>query len=491
MAKSFGILLLLLGLLPIANATSYFDYSTTAKSAYRLLFDLRFEEARHQIQLLKQGEPENLIVHHLENYLDFLTLYIDEEQAQLDRLASNKNIRLALVEKGDKSSPYYLFVQADIILHWAIVHLKFQNYFKASFEINRAFKLLETNARKFPNFMPNKKNLGFLHAVVSTMPARGILEWVTNLEGNYDKGLRELREVIQYSKEQDFLFENETYILLAYILLTFGKDETAAWQTINESKLNEQQSLSAAFVKASLAMESKRNDVAISILKNRPTGSYLKSFPYLDFLLGKAKLQRLDSDADDYLLQFLANYKGKNHVKDAYRRLAWHEWIQDNPAGYAQYMKMLQNKGATILSEDKSALQEAEEDILPNKGILKARVLLDGGYANRAYKFLILESNETFNILKNKIEYAYFLGRTTHQLERYEEAIRYYQWAIQMGKREPWYYACRAALEKGNIYLTTRNKEKAKAAFEECLAIYPNEHRFSLHQQAKARLGKI
>ena len=77
---------------------------------------------------------------------------------------------MAAIKEGDRDSPFYLYTQADIHLQWAITRVKFEDYFQAVMEIKRAFNLLTKNQELFPDFMPNQKNLGLLHALIGTVP---------------------------------------------------------------------------------------------------------------------------------------------------------------------------------------------------------------------------------------------------------------------------------------------------------------------------------
>lgn len=467
-------------------AKGYFDYSPDATAAYHKIIDLRFTEAQQLIQKIRKDHPDNLIVHHLENYIDFLKVYIDENEAFFSEAEARKNHRLKLVEAGDKDSPYYLYLQANMRMQWAVARIKFEQWYGAFRDINQAFKLLERNVEKYPNFMPNQKDLGFLHAIVSSLPSS--IEWVSSLEGDYKKGKRELRAVLRYAEQNNFLFERETHILYAYILLQFGKDEQGAWRAIQASGLNPKTSPTAAFILSNVAMKSGHNDQAIEYLKARPKSTIFHPFPYLDYLLGQAKLHRLDRDADQCLQRYLNHFKGRNYIKQSYRLLAWHELVQGRKAGYHSYMKLLKKAGNTYIGADESAQEEAEEGIVPNATILKARLLFDGAYYQRAYDLLRPLSKQTFEHPKTSLEYHYFLGRTTHQLKRYEEALQYYQIVIREGRTQVWYYACRAALESGHIYKAKKDYTKARAAYELCLDIQPKEHAYSLHQQAKIGL---
>jgi tetratricopeptide (TPR) repeat protein len=474
-----------------ASGKGYFDYTPIARTAYNNIMDLRFKEAEVQLKKMRSQEPDNLISHHLENYMDLLKVYLDENKEQLSKMKASKTERLNTISKGDTSSPYYLYLQADIRMQWALASLKVEGYIAAFMEINRAFALLDQNEKKFPDFMPNKKNLGILHALVSSLPYKQAISFFSNLQGDFEQSKREIQEVINYAKKNDFVFEKETYIYYSYVMLQFGNDDETAWNILNNSKLNPKSSPTDAFVLANLAMRTGKNDKAIEILQQYPKGSQYFPFPYLDYMLGRAKLQRLDSDADQYLKQYLKEFDGQNYIKETYKRLAWHELVHDRPEGYVRYMKEALNKGVALVEADEGAYLEAKTGIAPHPDILRARLLFDGGYYQRAYNVLILRIDEKMEQARHEIELYYFLGRTSHKLKKYDNALLYYQKAIELGQNKPWYFACRAALEIGNIYEIQSKNEAAKEAFKKCLTIKPEEQRFSLHQNAKAGLQRL
>ncbi|MEM9990747.1 MAG: tetratricopeptide repeat protein [Bacteroidota bacterium] len=475
------------------QAKGYFNYSASARQAYDKIVELRFEEARNIIASIKTSEPENLIVHHLEDYIDFFTIYINEDKAEYNRLYSNKSDRLAAIQSGDSKSPYYLYLQADVQLHWALISLKFGNYYATFTGINRAFKLLEKNMDRHPDFIANKKDLGMLHAMVSTIPDthKGLLSLVTSISGTFEQGQQELEEVIEYARHHDFVFEAETYILYAYVMLYFGNESEQAWQIVQKSDLRQKQDPMSCFVRATIAMKTGRNDQAIQILSTRNKGAIYFPYDYLDFMLGQAKLRRLDIDADMYLEKYLQVFKGRNYIKEAYRMLAWHELTQNRIVAYEDYMQKVRTEGYEFMDNDKSALKEANAKERPDPIILKARLLLDGGYYQRA--FAVLQTTSVDKMLHEKagLEYTYFMGRITHQLQRYEEALKFYEETIEAGRDKSWYFACRAALERGIIFEQQGQYKAAKAAFQACLSIRPSEHRFGLHQKAKAGLARL
>ncbi|MGK0363392.1 MAG: tetratricopeptide (TPR) repeat protein [Saprospiraceae bacterium] len=473
-------------------AGGYFKWTPNAQATYKKIIDLRLDEAEVNINALKQSEPDNLIILHLENYVDFFKVFIHEDKAEFERLEANKDRRLELIKEGDESSPYYLYLQADIRLQWALAHLKFEEYATAFFETNKAFKLLTENSKKYPNFKANKKDLGILHAMVGTIPDnyKWLVESLTSMEGTIDQGQQELKSVVSFARNNDFIYETETYVFYAYLMLHLGNNEKVAWELINESNLRPTESPLSAFIMANVAMRTDRNDEGIRILQNRPKGPEYTTFPYLDYMLGSAKLNRLDVDADLYLKKYLQEFNGLNFIKDSYRRLAWYELIKGNKSGYTSYMREVKSKGNTIVGGDESALKEAEKGDTPDVDLLKARVLFDGGYYNKAYALLVKKQVSNYNGSHYILEYNYRMGRILHKMKKYSEAVSYYDKTIKRGRHEVWYFACRAALEKGRIYEAQGKNVEARTAYKDCISIKPGEHKTGLHQGAKAGLSR-
>lgn len=470
-----------------------FEFTVEARSAYDKATSLRLNEARAELEAIKINDPENLIAYHIENYIDLFTIFINEDEKEFDRLEKNKDRRLDKIKSGDKNSPYYLFTQAEIKLQWALVRLKFGEYFTALMEIKSAYKQLEKNEDKFPEFVPNKKSLSIMHAMIGTVPDnyRWGVKFLSGMDGTIEQGLREMKEVLEYANHNDFIFEQEAMVMHAFLMLHLNNKDSEAWNLISESKLNPQTSSLACFALANLAMRTGRNDEAIRILEQRPRDANYHPFHYLDYMLGLAKLHRLDDDADVYIQKFLNNFRGKNYIKEAYQKLAWNEIIQDNPTAYHKYMKSCKSRGNTTVESDKTANKEAKLGVAPNKTLLKARLLFDGGYYQKAYALLQPLSNDDFTTIKTKLEHHYRLGRITHRMKRYDEAIKYYQTTINRGSDQSYFYACNSALQLGKLHEGLEQYEAAKKFYKKCLKLRPDEYKNGLHQQAKAGLNRL
>ncbi|MCC7504457.1 MAG: tetratricopeptide repeat protein, partial [Saprospiraceae bacterium] len=472
----------------------YFELTPATRDAYTKVINLRFSEARSALDQLRRNEPDNLLPLLVENYLDFLTVFVDNDEATYKRLSKNMAPRLERIGQGEPRSPWRLYCQGEIRLQWAILRGQYNDMLSSLNDINLAYGLLQENQRLFPDFMPNKKSLAILHTALSNTPEeyKWALKAFTGMSGSAQQGLQEIEAVLAYAKSIDFVFLEETLIAYAFMQLYLNDNETAAWATLNnQPRLDTRQNPLAAFVVASVGRRTGHNDDAIRILQTAPRGGAYHPFHYLDYQLGISKLSRLDKDADQPLQQFLRHFKGQNGIKETYQKLAWHQLVQGNPAGYSSYMAQLKNRGATRIEPDKAAQREAEENQLPDVRLLQARLLFDGCYYARAYDLLKNAGPEYAGDKKRHLEYTYRQGRIAHKMGKTNEAIILYNQTIANGATETSHYACSAALQLGDLQASRGDYRAARVAYQQCLSLNPPDYADSLHARAKAGLNRI
>ncbi len=470
-----------------------FQYSPDARLAYEQTISLRLKEAGIAIQRMKQQEPENLIVLHLENYADFFRLYISENEALYGQLKKNEEARIRQIQEGDPRSPYFLYLQADIRLQWSLLKFHFGDYLSAFLDISKSYKLLRRNQELFPAFLPNLKNMGILHALAGTIPDnyRWGARLLTGMTGTVPQGKAELEKVLRAARDQPFLFEEETLLLYTFVLLNLSNEPEKAWKTVSQAGLQPAQNPVHCYLIASVAMQSGRNEEALSALSKQPLDPNLLPFPHLQFMHGTAKLRKLDLEAARHFQSFLNQYKGRNGIKEAYQRLAWCAFLKGDLQGYQRHLRQALSQGAAETGADKNALKEAQSLRPSPEALLKARLLFDGGYFQKAFQLMQEQDIREYQSLEHRLEYYYRTGRILHGLKRYSEAIASYQKSIALGKNAPFYFACNAALQTGMIYETLGKPEQAKEFFRLCLSMNPDDYRTSLHQAAKAGLSRI
>lgn len=474
-------------------AQKYYDFSSRAQDAYHKIFSLRFEEASVALNTLRQQEPDNLIPVFLESTMEVLRIGVDDDAGAYRRLSGNMNARLHLLSQGPARSPYYRYTQAEVRLQWALLRARFGDYLACLSDIKIGYALLEENQRRFPDFMANKKSLGVLHVLVGNVPDdyRWAVRLFGGMEGNIGQGMAELESLLAYAERQEFLFRDEVLMAYGLLQLNLNNQPEKAWETLKNSRLNPETNALTAFVMGNIALKSGRCDAAINILSSAPKAAAFYPFHYTDYLLGVAKLQRLDKDADLPLQRFVQHFKGENGLKEAYQKLAWHQLLQGNTDAYYNNMGQVKKRGSARSDPDKAALREAESGELPDVRLLKARLLFDGGYYARAFD-LLKDNGAAYDANPRlQLEYQYRLGRIAQKMGKVGEAYHHYETVILWGEKQPWYFACNAALQIGIMQEAYADCKNARYWYQRCLDMHPKEYAGSLHGKAKAGLNRL
>ena len=86
----------------------------------------------------------------------------------------------------------------------------------------------------------------------------------------------------------------------------------------------------------------------------------------------------------------------------------------------------------------------------PHPKLLRARLLFDGNYCTRARAQLEAIDQETLTEQEH-LEYLYRTGRVLDGLADYEGATSFYLRTVQLGRKNPAFYACKSALQAGLI----------------------------------------
>lgn len=474
------------------EAHANFDFNSNCVKAYQSILSLKLNNARSLISAEKKIHPGNSIPYLLDNYVDYFSLLTTESKADFDRLKTNKSSRLSRMEKDDKNSPYYLFAQAEINLQWSLTRGRFQEYFTSGMELNRAFNLLQENSEKFPAFLPNQMGLGTINAILGTVPA-GLKKVISafGIRGNARSGLKMLENLVVELPQSPYShFYEEAVFYLAYVQTDIIQHPQSYNKIIANTQNISSESLLRAYIRSYAGIKTGHTRQAVSTLGNRPSGSEYQEYPYLDYLMGIAKMHSLDQSASINFLNYLNKYRGINFVKDAYLNLAWMELLKGNSSGYRNFTDQLQFKGYTYHEKDRQALIEAKDPI-PDLSLLKARLLFDGGYYDKSLDQISKKKLSDFSILRDKIEYCYRLGRIYDEISRDDFALKFYQFAIDLGRNERFYFASNAALRMAMIYEKKRDWAKARQYYNTALNMRAHDYENSIENKAIKGLKRL
>lgn len=474
------------------SAKANFDFNPNCIKAYQLIMQLRISEAKPLIVKEKQQNPDNGIPILLDNYVDYFTILTSESKADYERLKKNKAIRLNLLENQEENSPYYLFAQAEIHLQWALLKGKFQDYFSAAWDINSADDLLIDNTKKFPNFLPNKKGKAIINIVLGAVPAnlRGILKTI-GLNGSITNGVKDLEHLILVLPKSNYNFyRDEVIFFYAFAQTEAVKNKNNQHKILSYLENLPSSSLLKSFLIGYVSIKNAQNDTALKYLLNRPQGAQYLNFTNIYYMIGNAKLNKLDTDANQYLLRYIKEYRGLNFLKDSYLKLAYYYYLIGDNNKYYAYLKLVRSQGNILIEKDKQALKEAN-DSPPNIDLLKARLFFDGGYYNKALVQIKNKNFDDFKLARDKIEYFYRLGRIYDESSKNAEAIINYHKAINLGKNTTYYFSANAALSMGYIYERERDTIKARIFYTQAINMKNHEYENSIESKAKEGLKRL
>ena len=468
-----------------------FDMNENMQKSYSYIINLEFEKAAFLLDNEQVYNPKNGIILLHRNYIDFLNILINEDITYFKSKKRFKEVRLALLDEYEETSPYYLYAKAEINLQWAFSRLKFEQYFTAAYEILESYYLYEENRRRFPDFNLNNKGLGLIHALLGFIPEK--FNWLVNLaglEGNVSLGISELDLVL--NDNQLLMYRSEVLFLLSLLEMNLGNNDTLCQHYLEKIGEGYKKNLLLNFAAARLSHSLGQNDYCINILSNRPNNSGGGKLYYLDYLEGMSYLYMLDyENAKKRFEYFLERFRGINYIKSAYHKLAWIAFLQNNYDKAHTYFTKVISNGNILIEEDKVAFKDAQNNHFGHIILLKSRLLYDGGY----YSLSLSEINQLEDVVLSEInhaEYWYRLARISSKLEYSDSIIlSYYKKVLEIKGDISSYYAPMSALQVGLIYELRNDFYQGEFYFNKCLAMSGFDYERGIHQKAKAGLARM
>jgi tetratricopeptide (TPR) repeat protein len=170
-------------------------------------------------------------------------------------------------------------------------------------------------------------------------------------------------------------------------------------------------------------------------------------------------------------------------------------WYINNNMQKANYcLAQCKTQGEARIDGDKQAARFAEKGIWPQRTLLQARLLIDGGYNDKALQVLNSINVAALTDPGDRAEYYFRMGRVYEELAEsasryYKMALDNYRTAINIGKERHEQFAARAALHMGKVYEKLGLAKEALAMYNECLDMPSHDFQNSIDQQAKAGIS--
>lgn len=475
------------------SQTATFSFTKETVVVMEHITSLKLAKAKSVLAEEKMKAPQNIALDYLSDCIDYYSLITDPDPAVYNTLEKYKSARLNRIQKLPVSSPYKLYAESEIHLHWSILKLNKGDFLSGALELREAYQLLEKNNALFPTFLPTKKSLGFVKAILGTLPEN--YAWILNivgLKGNYNEGLKLIQQYLNQKKfpDEQLLDKQQADYYFTLLNFYFGNKQTA-WEYCEPLTRDYSTNVLSCHLRSFIASRTAHTDEAILVITKRPKGNEYASFDELDLTMGYAKLNRLDDDGAIFLKKYVTFSHVSGQKKDAYRRLAWHQLLNGDTVKYVVYKHLSYKQNAAKEDEDKIADKDLAAGIYPNKTVLKARLLFDGGYYEQAEHVIAEVKLAKLQGNYQAAEYYYRYGRIMQEQKKYTKAIEYFTNSIRLAQPTDYYMAPYSALQIAYINQKLGYTQTAKYYFDKAMAYKNYESKNYIHQKAKLALQEI
>ncbi len=485
--KQIALLLFLLSS-NVLSAQQQYNWNDNVQTIYESITSLRIPEARKLIAIEKLKSPNNLAYALLDSYADLYQLFFNESTSDYNTLYPQFEKRINLFKAGPKNSPFYLYSLGLLHLHKAVAAVRFDRNWDAALDFRRAYFNFKDNSKLYPSFSPNNLYFGLLTTLVGSAPTN--YQWMLNLlgfNGNIVKG-NEL--VLSYINSKDAYAKiclNEALLIYPYLVINFEGNAKKTFDFIEHNNYDFKKNHIHAYMATNLYLNHQNATKALELANGIEMTSAYLNIPFWHYEKGFAYFNQLKFDlAQKEFTYFTSQFKGNFYIKDAYEKLSWIAYLQNNIKLAEFYRNEVIAKGSQITDADKLAHQNAKTGIWPNALLLKARILSDGGYQKQALATLSDKTTADFNTQTDKAEFPYRLGRIYDIMGDPEQAIKFYKSTIQKGAQLPAYFASRAALQIGLLYEANKKFKEAIEYYNICINMKNHAFKNSMDQKAKS-----
>ncbi len=493
MPKRLFVLLILCSAGNALFASGYhFRYTEHCAAAYTHFMALQTSKGKTALQQAHREDPNNLLAVYIADYEDFFLLLLNGDPADMGQRRQHLYERIRLLDKADQNDPHYRLCKAGIYLHWAIVYGRFGEQFKAALTFRKAYVLIRENKKLFPAFAPNNVFYGLCEAVAGAVPdEHKWLAAIFGVKGDVNKGVSRILHYINNNPDPNTFLKTEAIIAWCYLKFYLQARKEPVWNFIHSNRFPVQQNLLNAFVKANIALNYRKADIALQTLRRAENIPEYKLYPVFDYEMGIALYHKLDPTCIRYFAHYIHHHKSKFYIKDAWHMTALTWYLQGNADKANTSREQINNAGSRVTDADRQAQRFAEEKKWPHPQLLKAQLLCDGGYYTEALQTLHTITPATFSNTADSAAYHFRLGRIYDETGEDSLALVAYRQTTQIGKNRKEHFAARAALQMGLIYEQQGKIIQAIAAFRECLSMKGHDFQASIDQQAKAGINRL
>ena len=483
------ILVLFFFLMPVfLSAQQQYQWNDKVQNIYESITSLRIPEARKSIAIEKLNHPDNLAYTLLDSYADLYQLFFNESTSDYNNLYPQFEKRIYRLKQGPKNTPFYLYSLGLLHLHKAVAAVRFDRNWEAALDFRKAYFNFKDNSKLYPSFSPNNVYFGLLTTLIGSAPTN--YQWMLNVlgfNGNIIKGNELVLSYINSKDAYGKIAMNEALLIYPYLIMNFEGNAQKTFDFINTYKYDFKKNHIHAYMATNLYLNHQNSTKALELANGIEMSPAYLNIPFWHYEKGFAYFNQMKLDvAEKEFVYFTTQFKGNFYIKDAYEKLSWIAYLQNNMKQAISYRNEVIAKGSQITDADKLAQQNAKSGVWPNALLLKARILSDGGWQKQALITLADKTTLDFTTPADKAEFSYRLARIYDIMGDQDQAIKFYKSTIQKGTGLPEYFASKAALQIGLIYEANKNFKEAIEYYHICIAMKNHAFKNSMDQKAKS-----
>ena len=418
----------------------------------------------------------------LESYHFTLDALINDNAESFRKLEEKTSTYIKIIESFRKEIPHleYLLI-SRIYLNMAFVHIHFGNNVKGILAYRQANQYLKKQLFNYPETEENKGIQAVVEIFSGSIPDNyKTLAGLAGFSGNTETGFKLLKDYLKYSRQSDYL-HSEALLWNSFV----GSRYNSFFSNFNSNDIEiiKQSNILSFFYGFSLLKQRKPLET-LEIVNNNS----LNNFPLTYYLRGISNLTLLNIDeAKNELTDFLKYHKGTCYRNDAARKLYWIAFFNNNKEGVDFWKSKAVISAIPQTTVDKEAINECSRNVLPNKDLLKSRLLFDGGNYPKALETVINAaipySNKSWIVEKEYRTGRIFLamGQIDNAIKPFENCVDNYSSDIKS------YYPAYSALELATIYHNKKMFDERDKWIKKCNELNNGDYKFEI----KEKLSKL
>lgn len=455
---------------------------------YRALLNFQLNEAREMISDFQPSSPEDIsftVV--LQSLSDIIELTMSDNHTLFDELSNHENAYISRIKSIDNDSDWQTFAEAEIRLHWSYTRFRMGDELGAAIRLFRSWEIIENGIQSNPDFVPYYRTYGVMNILLGALPDK--YDWIMKLlgvEASISEGIDYLEKCVD---QPESIYSSEAYYILkimkAFIL------PGAVNLTHEKLPKNEIDNyLIIKYLNMLISIKSRNVDLASKYLNEFLVTDLPIRYPVIYYWMGECYMRKGDYvNAAIFYKSYIQKYEGINLVKDAYYKLSILYFLNDETDLAEKYRDLASEiKGKSIMAPDHYAEKQIKSHNWPDKELYKARMAFDGGYYEKAIRYLENHRVSSSDSPDVELEYHYRMARIFHAQEKYQEAIEEYKETVRLSDDIPGYFAPNSTLNLGYIYEIRGNRVKAREYFNKVLDYKRYEYKINLDTQAKVAL---